>query len=329
MNFAICGFGFMGSAHAQCLTGRTDARVEAIVDINLRSVAQGEKGGNLSIPGTEIPLENVSLHTDLEGVLAMPQIDVVDICLPLRFHFPWAKRALEAGKHVLLEKPMVLDPHQGRHLIELARRTGRILMVAHVVRFMPAYRALRSIFEEGSFGPLEFLLLQRWAGEPSWGTWQDPEVRRSSGGGLFDMLIHDIDIANWFLGRPTHIESTLFGGGVSDQDFVNAVWHYEGGGAVVVQGGFAFHHRLPFAAKFLARFARATVAFNSERPGVLTIAGPEKLDSMKLEEDPLDGYRREIEYFIACVRERRWPDLCSPESSLEALELARSHLTQP
>jgi predicted dehydrogenase len=258
--------------------------------------------------------------------LRMPEIDVVDICLPLRLHYDWTKRALQAGKHVLLEKPMVLDPAQGGELIDLARKNGRIFMVAHVVRFMPAYRTLRNIVNDGQFGPLEFIIMQRWAGEPAWGTWKDAEVRRSSGGGLFDLLIHDIDIVHWLLGRPSRIQSSVFAGAVSDHDFVNAVWHYDSGPAAVLDGGFAFHTRLPFEARFLARFKRATVAFDSTRPGVLSIADEHECQSMTLEEDPLDGYRREIEYFIQCVRKQRWPDECEPESSLEAVELALSHL---
>ena len=273
-----------------------------------------------------IRLDGVSLHTELQAVLTMPDVDVVDICLPVRLHYDWTRRALNAGKHVLLEKPMSLDPAQGGELIDLARKNGRILMVAHVVRFMPAYRTLRDIVKEGRFGPLEFIIMQRWAGTPSWGMWKDPEARRSSGGGLFDLLIHDIDLVHWLLGRPSRIQSSVFPGDISDHDFVNAVWHYDSGAAAILDGGFAFHSRLPFEARFLARFKKATVAFDSARPGVLTIADGQDVESMTLEEDPMGGYRREIEYFIECVGRQCWPEECSPESSLVAVELALSHL---
>jgi len=326
INFAICGFGFMGSTHARCLAGRSDARLCAIADNNLSNLESADREGNLSMNAPEARLDGVSLHAELEAILGMPEIDVVDICLPLRLHFDWARRALKAGKHVLLEKPMVLDPALGGELIDLARTNGRLLMVAHVVRFMPAYRALRRILKDGHRGPLEFLMMQRWAGVPTWGMWKDVEVRQSSGGGLFDLLIHDIDIVNWLLGRPSRIQSNVFAGPVSDQDFVNAVWHYDSGSVAILDGGFAFHSRLPFEARFLARFEKATVAFDSARPGILNIADGQIVESMALDEDPLDGYRREIEYFIHCVHEQRWPDECSPESSLEAVELALRHL---
>jgi len=328
INFAICGFGFMGSTHARCLSGRSDARLCAIADNNLSNLESAEREGNLSMKGPKVRLDGVSLHAELEAILRMPEIDVVDICLPLRLHYDWARRALDAGKHVLLEKPMVLDPAQGKELIDLARTNGRLLMVAHVVRFMPAYRALRGILKDGHRGSLEFLMMQRWAGVPAWGMWKDVEVRQSSGGGLFDLLIHDIDIVHWLLGKPSRIQSSVFAGPVSDHDFVNAVWHYDRGCAAILDGGFAFHSQLPFEARFLARFEKATVAFDSARPGVLNIADGQIVESMALEEDPLDGYRREIEYFIECVHEQRWPDECSPESSLQAVELALSHLPE-
>lgn len=326
INFAICGFGFMGSTHARCLAGRPDARLCAIADNNLGNLGSAEREGNLSMQAPEVRLDGVSLHAGLEAILRMQEIDVVDICLPLRLHYDWARRALKAGKHVLLEKPMVLDPAQGRELIDLARANGRLFMVAHVVRFMPAYRALRAILKEGHRGALEFLMMQRWTGVPTWGMWKDPEVRQSSGGGLFDLLLHDIDMVHWLLGTPSRIQSSVFAGPVSDHDFVNAVWHYESGSAAVLDGGFAFHSQLPFEARFLARFEKATVAFDSARPGVLSIADEHLVESLALEEDPLDGYRHEIEYFIECVHEQRWPDECSPESSLEAVELALRHL---
>ena len=326
INFAICGFGFMGSTHARCLAGRSDARLGAIVDNNLSNLESADREGNLAMKAPEVRLEGVRLHTDLEAILTMPEIDVVDICLPLRLHYDWTMRALKAGKHVLLEKPMLPDPAQGRELIDLAHRNGRLLMVAHVVRFMPAYRTLRNMLKDGRWGPLELLIMQRWAGEPGWGMWKAAEVRRSSGGGLFDMLIHDIDMVNWLLGKPSRIQSHAFAGAISDHDFVNAVWHYENGPDVVLNGGFAFHSRLPFEARFLARFNKATVTFDSARPGVLNVADGQNVESLMLEQDPLEGYRREIAYFIECVKTQCWPEECSPESSIEAVELALDHL---
>ena len=328
IHFAICGFGFMGSTHARCLAGRSDARLSAIVENNLSNVRSVDKGGNLSFKGAEVRLEDVNLHTDLEPILTMPEVDVVDICLPVRFHYDWAKRALQAGKHVLLEKPMLLDPAQGRTLIDLARTNRRILMVAHVVRFMPAYRTLRKTLKDGSFGALQLIIMQRWAGKPAWGMWKDAEGRQTSGGGLFDLLIHDIDLVNWLLGKPSHIQSSVLAGPISNHDFVNAVWSYDSGSTAILTGGFAFHSCLPFEARFLARFEEATVAFDSAKPNILSISDDHSSESMTLEADPLAGYRGEIEYFIGCVQNQRWPDECSPESSLEAVELALSHLSK-
>jgi predicted dehydrogenase len=326
INVAICGFGFMGATHARCLAGLSQVRLRAIADKDLVNLQSAGRGGNLATTVSELSLDGVSLHTDMEEVLAMPEIDAVHICLPLHLHEEWTRRTLNAGKHVFLEKPMLLDPSRGPGLIDLARRKGLIVMVGHVVRFMPAYRKLKAYVTGGELGSLEFLLMQRWTGVPSWGMWKDPESRRTSGGGLFDLLIHDIDCVRWLLGTPSHIQSSVFAGPVSDHDFVSAVWRYEGGPSAVLNGGFAFHARLPFESGFVARFTNATVAFDSARPGVLNIAGAQDLDTVNLEEDPLDGYRREIEYFLTCVSSGRWPEECSPESSLEAVELALRHL---
>jgi predicted dehydrogenase len=328
INVAICGFGFMGSAHARCVRDLTDARLSAIVETDTHRFDIAGKEGNLALNARDGLLEGVSIYTGLEPVLARQDIDVVDICLPVRLHYDWAKLALEAGKDVLLEKPMLLNVAQGKDLISLARARKSILMVAHVVRFMPAYRMLRTIAEAGHHGQLELLIMQRWAGEPAWGMWKDAEARRFSGGGLFDLLIHDIDMVNWLMGKPSTIDATVFGGRISEHDFVNAVWRYDHGGSAILQGGFSFHSHLPFEARFLAKFKNGTVAFDSTRPGVLSIADDLSLKTVALEEEPLDGYRHEIGYFLDCVRQRCWPDQCSPESSLVAVELALRHMME-
>jgi predicted dehydrogenase len=316
----------MGSTHARCLAGYPGVRLRAVVDRNIDDL---ESAGNNGVPSSKeriVRFDGVELLHELDAVLTSPDIDVVDICLPVRFHYDWTIRALEAGKHVLLEKPMVLDPEQGREIIDLARKKDRILMVAHVVRFMPAYKMLATIVKNRQMGPLELIIMQRWSGEPAWGMWKETEGRRSSGGGLFDLLIHDIDVVNSLLGKPSRILSNVLAGNISDHDVVNAVWHYENGAVAILDGGFAFHSGLSFEARFLARFSKATVAFDSSRPGVLVVAKDRDGTSMTLDADPLSGYEGEIEYFISCVQSHRWPDECSPESSVEALELALRHI---
>ena len=75
-------------------------------------------------------------------------------------------------------------------------------MVGHVVRFMPPYQKLKKWIDSKEFGNLKFLSLSRFCGIPSWGQWKEKNVKDLSGGALFDLVIHDIDFANYLLGMP-------------------------------------------------------------------------------------------------------------------------------
>ena len=84
------------------------------------------------------------MYRDLAGVLGDADIDAVDLCLPTFLHEEVAVAALQAGKHVLVEKPMALDGVSARRMIAAAEQAGRIFMCAQVLRFFPEYVALKN-----------------------------------------------------------------------------------------------------------------------------------------------------------------------------------------
>src|SRR5580704_11052059 len=91
---------------------------------------------------TEIPDVDIAAQREIAKVIADPSVDAVDICLPTNLHAPVALEALQAGKHVLVEKPMALDVAVSWQMIARAKKQKRVLMVAHVLRFFPMYVAL-------------------------------------------------------------------------------------------------------------------------------------------------------------------------------------------
>jgi predicted dehydrogenase len=96
--------------------------------------------GNFGPPGELMDLSGVAQYADLDAMLADPALDLVDICLPTALHAPAAIRALAAGKHVLCEKPIALQPADGIAMVEAAGKAGRMLMIGHVLPFYPEYR---------------------------------------------------------------------------------------------------------------------------------------------------------------------------------------------
>ena len=162
--------------------------------------------GNIGGPGERLDFSGLRKYRDWREAVADPEAEAVDICLPTDLHAPAAIAALRAGKHVLVEKPMALDGAEADAMLEAARRTGRILMVAQVLRFFPAYRVLADAGEIGPARPgahgdvpaaLGRARLERLAAR----------TKRVSGGGVFDLLVHDVDMCLHLFGPPEAVSA--------------------------------------------------------------------------------------------------------------------------
>jgi len=327
---AVVGFGFMGVTHALNILKSGKLELKAIVEKDPAMVAKNLESslGNIATGG--IPAEavrNLPVYTSLDDCLDREDVDALHICVHTRLHHPLARKALERGKSVLIEKPLSLDVQEGRELISLARDKGLVFMVAHVVRFMPAYALLKEWIDAGTYGPLQFLSLSRLTGIPAWGEWKNnPKVRASCGGALFDLVIHDIDFMQYAMGQPKTVDGRVLPGFLSDHDYLSARWEFETPGRTgIIEGGYIFHRRFPFESRFVAKFPDATAFYSTRDPRLITIAGDDSLDRVELG-DPADGYLGEILYFADCLEKGGWPERCSPESSLRAIELCYEHI---
>ena len=104
---------------------------------------------------------DVSFVTDYETLLHDETVDGVVIATPAAMHYGMVKRALSAGKHVLVEKPLALSVKEGEELVALADRAQRILMVGHILQYHPAVRKLKELVDEGELGKLQYLYSNR------------------------------------------------------------------------------------------------------------------------------------------------------------------------
>lgn len=324
---AIVGFGFMGKTHAGNILRSDLMTLSAVVDRSPDVMTQAV-AGNLDI-GLSDPAAWLSVrqYTDWDECLEKESLDLAYICVHTSMHYQMAMKALRKGLHVFIEKPFVLNVAEGEALIEEARRQQRKLGVAHVVRFMPAYVRLMECCRQETYGALKFLSLTRFSGIPHWGEW---EKRRqdfgSSGGALFDLLIHDIDYVHYLLGKPDRIESRSLPGVLSLHNYVSAFWHYEGRDRLVkVEGGNTFHARLPFEAGFRAMFEKASVTWSSGNARELYVADDASLETIALD-DAGEGYRDEGAYFARCIVDDTYPEACSADSSLETVRLCHQHI---
>lgn len=300
MNVAVAGLGFMGATHLKAWRQIPGVRVAAVVSSSeaklsgdLTSIA-----GNLGGVGERFDFTEVRKYRSVEDALRDPEIDVMDICLPTDRHESTAVAALSAGKHVLLEKPMALDFASAERILRCAEQNQRILMVAQVLRFVTAHRSAGEWLQTA--GPVRAALFRRRCAAPEWSSWLGDKAR--SGGGVFDLLIHDVDFCLSLWGMPEAIRATGYENLATGIDLLHAELQYPGMNPVFVTGGWHPPATYPFSMDFT----------------IVTDSGTREYSA-----DDADPFAAELSYFADCVHGNRLPVLCPPEQSAQAVALLR------
>jgi len=318
MKIAVLGLGFMGSTHLKALKSVPEATLAAILSNDERA-REGDLShiqGNLGGPGMRFDFSNVKKYREPEDVLADPDIDAVDICLPTFLHFPVALKALQAGKHVLVEKPLALTGAEADELLDEARLRHLVLMSAQVLRFFPHYQALRDNLP--ALGATRHAFFRRRCAAPAWSKWLHNKSK--SGGGVFDLLIHDIDMALWLFGVPLRVSAIGSEDLARGIDLLTATLFYPKNLKVTITGGWHHPKSYPFSMEYTVVADGGTIEYCSTgRPPTLY---KDDGTEAQLKLGTHDGYVEEIRYFAQCVNGGRQPDFCPPESSVQAVKLA-------
>lgn len=308
----------MGATHARAGRSVPNIRLTGVVDSDEKRLSGDFRniGGNLGIPGEILDFSGVSKFTRLEDALADPAIEAVDICLPTNLHASAAIAALRAGKHVLVEKPIALDEASAQEIVCEAEKAGRILMTGQVLRFLPAYATAARLVREGALGTVRMAWFRRNCARPAWGGWLTNPER--SGGGIFDLLIHDVDYAGWLFGEPKSIAAAGSG------ELITATFQYPET-AVIIEGGWHAQGPYPFSMAFSIAGDLGTLEFSSTGlPLTLSRQGADACEPVDVAET--DGFEREIGYFAECAIANRQPDYCPPRQSVLAVRLTRRML---
>ncbi|MDF2722270.1 MAG: oxidoreductase domain protein [Paenibacillus sp.] len=152
------------------------------------------------------------VYTDYRKLLDNPAIDVVHISTPNHMHAEIAIAALEAGKHVMCEKPMATRAADARKMAETARRTGKKLSIGYQWRLRPENQYLKQLCQSGEFGRLYYAKSSwlRRRGVPTWGAFLDKE--KQGGGPLIDLGSHALDLVLWLLDnyKPASVTGSSF-----------------------------------------------------------------------------------------------------------------------
>lgn len=311
----------MGVTHLKAMRANPNVELVAVCSNDERALSGDMTGiqGNFGGPGERLDFSDLRRYRDVEDALADPDIEAVDLCLPTDMHAAVAIEALRAGKHVLVEKPMALDGAATERMMKAAGESGKILMTAQVLRFFPQYMAAREALSGGQLGLVRSAIFRRRCAAPGWGGWLRQADK--SGGGVFDLLIHDVDMALHLFGKPVSLEATGYTDDARGIDIIHGEMYYSDGGVVLITGGWHHPKSYPFSMEYTIVSDGGTLEYNSagREPTLYREDGTEH----KLPVADQDGYAAEIAYFVECCRAGKQPEICPPQESADAVKLMR------
>ncbi len=250
LRVGIIGVGGIAGSHIPGWQASEDADLVAGSDID---------GGVLARWGDRHGVKK--LVNDPEKLIADPDIDIIDICTPNNYHAPLAIAALNAGKHVICEKPLAPNPRLIKDMIAARDSAGKLLMTAQHFRFSGKSKAMKSELDTGVLGEIYHArswMLRRSAAPTRAGFIQK---KHSGGGPCIDIGVHILDLTLWFMGNPTPVSVTgvartelahqpgafsNWGGPIPDsfdvEDFAAAFVRFDNGATLVLEVSWLLHH---------------------------------------------------------------------------------------
>lgn len=323
INVGIVGLGFMAAMHIRAYRRIEGVQVKAICDKDTRRLNGDFSGvsGNLGVQDpVRLDMSTVAAYSEFEEMIGRPEIDLIDVCTPTASHVVLATAALQAGKHVLCEKPMARNSEQARQIVAAAEDAKGFFMPSMCMRFWPEWAWLREQIHGGAYGRLLSLRISRLSEPPGWG--QEVYLNgKVSGGALFDLHVHDVDFIQYCCGRPKAVFSSGFSKVSGAIDHVLTQYEVHGGAVVSAEGSWAMTSGFGFQMTYLALFERATAEFDSRRgesPLRLCEAGKEPV--FKRCDGPPDGYVGELQHMVEAIQNQTPPSVVTASDGLSAVQ---------
>jgi len=176
----VVGFGYWGPNLVRNIVARPEFELGGICERDFKRATECSRR-----------YEGVPVRSELDRFLDDPDVDAVAVATPPRTHYEVARRALEAGKHVLVEKPLAVDPDEAEDLLRLADDVGTTLMPGHTFVYSPPVNKVRDLIRSGELGDVYFITSSRM----NLGLYQ-------SDGVVSDLAPHDLSIMLYWLNRP-------------------------------------------------------------------------------------------------------------------------------
>lgn len=297
MKIAVIGVGHLGQHHARILSGLPGVELVGVVDVNQ------DRAGQVAA--------RYAVRAFAEWRDIVPLVEAVTIATPTETHAVIAGSLLEAGIHVLVEKPMTRTTGEADLLLDAARRSGATLAVGHTERFNPAVAAARALVHEPKFIEVHRL-----------GTFPDRSLDIDV---VFDLMIHDLDLVLQFVGRDVASVDAVGVPVLTPRiDIANVRLRFANGCIANLTASRISRDRVR-KIRFFQRDSYVSIDYSSQelemwrlvpKPGQMPAIEGGKMEVAH--EEPL---KRELEDFVDAIRERRAPGVTGEEGRA-ALALA-------
>ena len=297
VKLGLIGLGSMGKIHLQNCLRLKNAKLVSVADSSKRALQSARESG----------VRNV--QTDYNKLLDDESIDAVIISVPNFLHLECTKNAAEAGKDILLEKPLARNVMEGEQILSHVKRVGVKLMVGYPSRFNEAFTRLRDNVQSGLLGDIQIASatnispgpfsprgeMGRPAPVPTW--WFKKELM--GGGALLDLGIHAISLFRWYFGDVANVKSYLgYRFNMDFEDHAVCLLKFKDGPIATVKVGW-FSKDPRISLELYGTVKHASIVRSS--PSVLDTVTDDVRRKLGKIERSIESYYKELQYFVDCV----------------------------
>ena len=323
VNVAVVGLGFMGVTHIKTYQQLKTARIVAVCDavrLPVNGILPGV-AGNITGSGALDLGRDVKVYRELADVLADPEVELVDLCVPTTLHPAQAIAALKAGKHVLCEKPLALNSALARKIVQASQSAKGLFMPAMCMRFWPGWCCLKEVVAKKPFGKILAARFRRMSPMPTWSkaTYSNAKL---TGGALLDLHIHDTDFVQFLFGRPASVFAAGVTRGGNSIDHVVTQYNYPGGPAVYAEGGWLLFGN--FNMSYTVLCERATLDYDLSRGADALVITEQGKAARVVKPAGGDGYSGELSYMLEAVLTGKAPKVVTAQDALSAVEICEA-----
>ena len=299
-NVGVIGVGAMGYNHVRIYSELENANLLAISDM---------VRGTLDKVSKEF---NTVGYVDVDNILQLEDIEAVNICVPTVFHHDVVMNAIEAGKNVLVEKPVASKLDEAQEMIDAAKDAGVMLATGHVERFNPAVRVAKRLIDEGEIGDVVTANAKRLGPFP-------PRIRDV--GVAIDLAIHDIDIFNYlFEGKASSVYANMSSNlkNCKFEDHAEIITKYDNDVLTILETNWL----TPYKKRQLnITGVDGIISVDYGEQTVTVFKENDKVENVKVEnKEPL---KEELRWFVDAVQTKSVPEV-SGQDGYEALKIVEA-----